>query len=163
MVIACLDTHILIWGVQGVANLAQHEMIARTKGLLAQLDKDKVRVIVPSIVIGEFLLGLPIDAQPAYQELVSRRFVVAPYDLRASILFSRVWHQKKSQGEIEEIKQSGSTRNELRADTMIIATALAAGATHIYGHDRGVKRLSEGFIDFQDVSQLIVQTTLPNM
>lgn len=160
---ACIDTHILIWGVQGVSRPTQSEMIVRAKALLAKLDKENVKVVVPSIVVGEFLLGLPVEQQPAYQELVSRRFIVVPYDLRAAIQFSRIWHSKKSQGEIEAIKQNGLTRNELRADTMIVATAVASGASAIFGFDKGVQRLSDGFIPFEDVSAMLLQTPLPEI
>lgn len=163
MAYACIDTHILIWGVQGVSRSSQSEMIVRAKALFAKLDKEKVKVVVPSVVVGEFLLGLPVEQQPAYQELVSRRFVVVPYDLRAAILFSRIWHSKKSQGEIEAIKQSGLTRHELRVDTMIVATAIASGAVTIFGFDKGVKRLSDGFIPFEDISTITLQSTLPNI
>lgn len=160
---ACIDTHMLIWGVQEVSRSTQSEMIVRAKALFAKLDKDKMKVVVPSIVIGEFLLGLPIEEQPAYQKLVSRRFVVVPYDLRAAIQFARIWHSKKTQGEIEATKQNGLTRTELRADTMIVATAIASGASVIYGFDKGVKRLSDGFIPFEDISTMTLQNTLPNI
>jgi predicted nucleic acid-binding protein len=159
MAVACIDTHILIWGIQRNARLGQEEMIPRALALLAQLDKDRTRVVVPSIVIGEFLLGLPVDEHPRCQELINRRFMVVPYDLLASLHFSRIWHQKKDAKVIETIKQGGATRTELGADAMIVATALAAGATSIYGHDKGVGHLADGFIAFEDIAQMVLQTT----
>jgi predicted nucleic acid-binding protein len=159
MAVACIDTHILIWGIQGVATSGQTEMISRATALLAQFDKDGTRVVIPSIVLGEFLLGLPVDEHPRYQELINRRFIVVPYDLRASLQFSKLWHRKSDAKVIETIKQGGATRTELRADTMIVATALAAGATCIYGHDTRVSKLADGFIPFQDITQMMLQTT----
>jgi len=116
-------------------------------------------VVVPSIVIGEFLLKLPIDEHPHYQDIISRRFMVVPYDLRAALLFSRIWHQKKDANVIQEIKDAGVTRTELRADTMIVATAVASGATHMYGHDNHIRRLADGFITFENIADMVLQTT----
>lgn len=160
MPLACLDTHILIWAIQRVARAGQEEMIPRARALLAQLDKDRVPVVVPSVVIGEFLLGLPIDEYPIYQEVITRRFIVVPYDLRAAVHFARVWREKRDVKVIEVLQQAGATRTELRADTMIVATALAVGATVIYGHDTGVKNLADGFIEFRNVGEIEAQLSL---
>lgn len=71
------------------------------------------------------------------------------------------WHAKKDSEAIASLRSGGATRPELRADTMIVATALAAGATVIYGHDQRVGWLADSFIQFQDIAELVVQTTLP--
>lgn len=159
MAVVCIDTHILIWGVQGVSRQGQEQMISRSQALLTQLERERTKVVVPSIVIGEFLLKLPVDEHPRYQDLISRRFMVVPYDLRAALLFSRIWHQKKDANVIQEMKDVGVTRTELRADTMIVATAVASGATHIYSHDNHIRRLADGFIIFENIADMVLQTT----
>lgn len=159
MEVACIDTPILIWGVQGNATAGQDDMVNRTKSLLLKLDKERTRVIVPAIVMGEFLLKIPVGEHPKYQELVSKRFMIVPYDLRAALVFSKIWHQKTQASVIEEIKAGGVSRTQLRADTMIVATAVASGASCIYGHDNHVKKLADGFITFSNVADLVLQTT----
>jgi predicted nucleic acid-binding protein len=158
MAIACVDTHILIWGIQREATPGQEEMIPRAQALLAQLERDRTQVVVPSVVIGEFLIGLPASEQPRYQDIISRRFVVVPYDLRASIHFARIWQQKRDANVFEELKARGATRTLLRADTMIVATALAASATSLYGHDEHIERLAKGLIAYHDILSIALQT-----
>jgi len=160
MAVACFDTHILIWGIQEKARAGQEDMLDRTRALLVQIEKERTQVIIPSIVIGEFLLGIDPTEHPRFEEIIRRRFAVFPYDLRAALEFSRIWHKKQDAEAIAELKASGATKNELRADTMIVATALAAGATIIYGHDDRMRKLAEGFIAFQDVATLMIQKTL---
>lgn len=161
MAVVCIDTHILIWGIQRFARSGQEEQKDRAHALLVQLEKEKAIIVVPSIVIGEFLFGLPIEQHPRFQDMISRRFVVVPYDLPAAMQFARIMREKKTADEIEVLMGAGATRAALKADAMIIATALSVKASGIYGHDRHMRRLCESFIPFHDIDTLSLQTALP--
>ena len=83
----CIDTNVLIWGVQGVARPAQQGMVDRTRRYLAQLARDSEQLMVPSVaVVGEYLQGFPPDEQPAQLEVLSGVFFVAAYDARCAAL-----------------------------------------------------------------------------
>jgi len=55
---ACVDTHVLIWGLLEQANESQRPMVVETKYLLGTLEKEKIRIIVPAPALMETLLGL---------------------------------------------------------------------------------------------------------
>ena len=44
-------------------------------------------------------------------------------------------------------RDSAASRHALKADTQIIGTALAHGASCIYSHDTSLKKMAEGFIE----------------
>jgi predicted nucleic acid-binding protein len=158
--VACLDTNIVIWGIQGRAHPSQGEMVSRSRALIANLRKEKVRVIIPSIVLGEFLIGLPLDEHPRYEQLVRSKFPIIPYDFAASMIFARIWRTKTDEQTIARIKaeENPPTRAQLRADLMIIATAISAGCSCIYGHERRFYQYTEGFIRFEHIDDLELQT-----
>lgn len=157
--IACIDTNILIWAVQGAAHSSQTEMVPRSRALIAALQKEKARVIIPSVALGEFLIGLPPNELPRYEVLVRQKFPIIPYDIAASIVFARLWRAKADQNIIAQVKAENAppTRVHLRADFMIIATAIAAGATCIYGHEPRFRRYTDGFIRFENIADLNLQ------
>ena len=160
MAIACIDTHVLIWGIQQHAGSGQEDMLLRATALLAQFEKDKTRVIVPSIVFAEFLLGLPQNEHARFGDIVTRRFIIVPFDFRASTIFAKIWHQKTNASIIAEIRATGVAKTHLRADTMIIASAIGAGASVVYGHDSAMARLSEGFVGFKDLGTMSLQSVM---
>lgn len=57
----CLDTNILIWGIQNKASAGQEQMLERTRLFLKDLDESKAKIIIPSLVIGELLLTRQIN------------------------------------------------------------------------------------------------------
>lgn len=161
MTVACIDTNMLIWGIEGVVRPGQEDMPTRALALFRQLSKDHVRVVVPSIVLAEFLLGIPTDDHARFQEIVNRRFMVVPYDGRAALHFATVWRSRKEDHVIQQMRAAGRLKAELRADAFVVATAMAAGAKMIYGHDDDVRRFANGFIPFTDIADVQFQTTMP--
>lgn len=62
MSLVCIDTNLLIWGIQQQANLTQGDMISKTITLLEFFKQKNAKDVayklaVPAIVLGEFLLG----------------------------------------------------------------------------------------------------------
>lgn len=49
----CLDNHILIWGVRGVATPGQEDHVERARQLCEDLDQSDSRVMIPSVVVAE--------------------------------------------------------------------------------------------------------------
>jgi hypothetical protein len=52
---------VLIWGVQERARSGQEEMIQRAKYLFGEFTQAQTKVLIPSIVVGEFVVGIPSD------------------------------------------------------------------------------------------------------
>jgi predicted nucleic acid-binding protein len=144
MSLGCCDTMILIWGIQ---ENGEGDKIAQAKAFLDHLDKQGTRLLVPSVVIAEFLTGIPIAAHTTIANLLERHFMTAPFDLKASLQFARVWQDRDNRGLVAVLKnEKGATRAELKADCMIVATALAQGASCIYSHDDNLTTFANGQI-----------------
>jgi predicted nucleic acid-binding protein len=123
--VICIDTNVLIWGVQGVAQPAQEGMIDRTRRYLAQLARDNEQVMVPSVVVSEYLQGFPLEEHPAQIEALAGGFFVAAFDARCAALAA----------ELQRIgpaaRAAPGSRIALKADCQIIATAISHGASRI--------------------------------
>jgi predicted nucleic acid-binding protein len=104
----------------------------RINYLLKNLEARKVRILIPTPVIAEFMvLGGP-DREKRLDVMVnSKVFVVAPFDLRAAVecaLIEEVDFHVKS--------PSNETKAKVKFDRQILATAIARGATTIYTGDK---------------------------
>jgi len=151
--LVCLDTQVLIWGVQERARTGQEEMIPRAKYLFSELTRTQTKILIPSIVVGEFLLGIPLDIHgKTLSNLGESGFITPPYDLQAAARFAALWKAREKKGLIEKIKEEyEARRTQLRADCMIIATALAQNSSCIYSHDRRLRAFAGDAIHVYDL------------
>lgn len=121
----CIDTTVLIWGVQGVARPSQEGMIDRTRRYLAQLTRDNEQIMVPSVAVGEYLQGFPAEEQTAQFEVLAGVFFVPAYDARCAALAAELQRVgPPARGE-------PGVRVAFRADAQIVATAICHGASQI--------------------------------
>ena len=163
--LVCLDNHILIWGIRQVATLGQEEMIRRTKLFLDFLEKKKAQIIIPSVVAGEFLLGVPLEKHQKVMGVLEKNFQIAPYDTAAALIAAELWIEKNkgSSGISEELKEglSDPSRIKLKDDCKIVATAIKCKADCLYSEDEGVKKFAQDRIEVKEVPRdLREQATL---
>ena len=152
MKLVCLDTNVLIWGIKGLATSGQEDMISRAKIFIDTLNDDKeLTILIPSIVIAEYLLPIPHQEHANIINVFNSSFIIAPFDAFAASKFSIIWNTHKPSQEVEKLVKNGFTKTELRADSMIVATAVARKAECIYSHDNGVKNFAKGFIDVREI------------
>jgi predicted nucleic acid-binding protein len=151
MTLICLDTQILIWAIKEEAESGQEDMIYRSKFLIERLDKTNKRLLIPSVVVGEFLIRIPPKLHQTTTNLMQRNFILAEYDVRAASFYAKIWQSKRDRMMLDGLKSNGKTRQELKADRMIVATALANNAECIYSHDNGVVAFAQDYIDVRDV------------
>ena len=163
MKLVCLDTNLLIWGIQQQSKKGQEEMIPRTKIFIDSLAEDKETfVLVPTVVIAEYLMPIPQREHAAVINLFNKRFIVAPFDALAASKFALIWNTNKSIEEAEKSIANGATRAELKADSMIVAIAVARNVGCIYSHDNGVKTFAKGFVEVKDIPIIERQTAFPD-
>jgi predicted nucleic acid-binding protein len=156
----CIDSHVMIWAIKEESAPGQEFMIPKAKAFLKWLDKTDVKVIVPSVVVAEFLMRIPPEIHTTINNLIQRNFISPPFDLQAAAHFSRIWQARKSQKVLQDLIDNGKTRQELKADSMIVATALARGASLIYSHDEGLKKFAEGYIRVLEIPDVPEQKQL---
>ena len=127
--IVSLDTMTLVWGIrkEGTADKVKH-----ARYLFQHLEKDKAQILIPSIVVAEFVI--PLNTRKEREEVIARmrdRFIIAPFDAKDAALAAELWREGKKN---REMKKKGA-RVWLKADALIIATAYGHGAQIFYTDD----------------------------
>lgn len=152
---ACLDNNILIWGVRGVATSGQEEMIQRAQTFFEDLDTSDADILVPSVVVAEFLAGVPKQQHLGLLDVLNRRFQVVPFDVRTAAVAAELWRDAAERNPHlkDQIREAfpGTERAKIKADLMILATALARGADVLYTHDGPLKMAAEGRIEVREL------------
>jgi len=158
---AILDSHILIWGIKEQAEDGQEEMIERTQQFFEECKKNKTQLLVPSVVVGELLTAVDVKYHPMTLNLLQGAFLIPSYDAASSAIFARLWREKKESGAVDQIREElQATRQELKADCMIVATAIAQKADAIFSHDAKLKAFASGQIKVLEVPGLQAQQKL---
>lgn len=160
--IYCVDSHIIIWGIKKQAVDGQKEMIQRAGYLFETADSFEDIIIVPSLVIAEILSPEPAQIRAHYLEIIKSSFIIAPFDTRASLKYSEMLFNRKD--EVKKIAEdTGTSRQKMKIDHMIIATAIVNEANCIYSTDAGLKAFAEGYIDVRDLPPLKSTTPVGNI
>ena len=160
MPIACADPHVFIWGIKEQATPGQEEMVVKAKSLLQHLEDTGVDILITSVSLGELLMRIPLDQHPMMLDRISKSFIVADFDARAASIFAEIWQQSQSDGVIEELKASENTRDKIKADCQILATAIANGARIVYSNDDGMKKLARNRINVAEIQGVPSQLDL---
>lgn len=153
----CIDTMVLIWGVQQVSRPTQSAMIGRTGRFIAQCDSAGEEMMVPSVVIAEYLTPFSPQNKALQLRELHGRFFVAPLDAAAGALASEL-HNKGRAGSL----QAGS-RHTLKSDCYIIATAIIHGADSIVtANFKEYKAIAGDRIKIQEVPEIPEQLNIPD-
>jgi len=114
------------------------DLCVRSKLLLHQIERRKGTVLLPTIAISELLVPVPKAQQGELIAALTKKFVCPPFDIMAAAIAADLWSRHKR---LPQDQQYGS-RQVLRADAMIVASACAAGATDFYSHDGNCRALA---------------------
>lgn len=157
----CIDNHLLIWGIREHADPGQEEMIPRTKHFFEQCKKDKIQIVVPSVVLAELLTAIDTKHHLMVNNLINSAFFVLPFDSISSVAFARLWRERQESGAIEKLKsEAGAKRQELKADCMIVASSLAHKVDAIYSHDETLRKFSNGTVPVLEIPKMPAQQPL---
>lgn len=153
MSVVCIDTQILSWAILGQTSAIDDRLILRANHLLKKLDENKHRIIVASITVGELLTAIPDEEHADILGKFRQEWRIVDFNLRAAATFARMrrdWRTKQRIRDIRDYDHS-ATKTELVADVMIIATAMAHGASLIYSHNVNFRNMATGFIPVEDL------------
>lgn len=86
-------------------------------------------------------------------------YEVHAFDARVAAKFAALWLQKKDHPDIQAAKQAKQTsKHLLRADCMIVSTAIVAKATRIITNNlRDLRWFASDLIDVQDIPETTTQ------
>jgi predicted nucleic acid-binding protein len=162
MSLIVVDTQILIWAVKREATPGQEQMIEKAARYLEHLDKCKDQIIIPSVVVSEFLANVPDEREAAVLKALEKRFMVIPFDTLAAVHAARIWRINSSGNAslVQQLKAEGFKNAKIKADIQIIATALARKAVRITTHDDGLIKNANGHIEAGPMPDLPSQPEL---
>lgn len=109
---------------------------ARISQLVELLSEQKVRILVPTPVLAEYLVRAGLDREKRLTEFTaSRAFSVAPFDTRAAVECALLSEQELKAPSLQSEEE---TRAKVKFDRQIIAIAKARNTARIYTGDRGL-------------------------
>ena len=153
----CLDTMVVLWGIQSYADEGQKGMISRTKSYLKALSEKGESVMIPTPVVSECLVGLSEDQMNAQRALIEGRFFIPAFDLSAAVEAARLLSNKHA---FDLARSKGAKREQLKVDAQIAAIAIVNGAEKIISHDAHMKTVAQNRIPVEEVPDIPEQLDL---
>lgn len=135
--IAFVDTMILVWWVRGKATLGQESMLKRSRWLMQSLEDKNASVMLSTISEAEFLRGEEAHKREEQSSILHEYFSIKPFDTLSAHSLASIF---SSSFTIEEYE---NRRTALKADLLIVSTAIANNADVLYTHDSGCRKLAE--------------------
>ncbi len=145
--IVCLDTHILIWGIQKKANPSQIEKIEQASLFLQWLEEKHYEVVIPAPVVAEFLSKIPNDQRLPFADFFNQKYMILPFDTWAAFYYAKVFETKNG-------LKDAVNRAEIKVDVMIVAISLANKVDVIYSEDKNLQKIAKDFIEVQPLPNL---------
>lgn len=129
------DTSAILLALDPCACSQVEDGPAKVKYLLECLEADKEKVLIPTPVFSELLVGAG-NAFDHWVELISSSaaFRVAPFDTKAAMEAAVLHKEAMERGPA----QKDATKAKLKFDRMIVAVAKAEGAHSVYAGDNGL-------------------------
>jgi predicted nucleic acid-binding protein len=128
-----LDTNFLIWGVRGESSPGQEHLIPIAQAIISKLKASDDRVVLTAIVVAEYLSGTPEDKFDAEFAEIHKSFQVLPFDAKAAKIAAKLWQSRH-----KLIQSIGKSRNVIKADIQLVATARAHDVNRVYSGDADV-------------------------
>ncbi len=150
--IVAIDAMALAWGVRKDPT-ATAEQLMRAEWLFDMLDEIEAQIIVPTVVLSEYLVPIDPSKRQASIAEASQRFLIAPFDVRATALAAELFLKGKAMrgiGATPGVPGIPGERNLLKNDTIVIATACTAGASVLYTHDGQCRELARHCMAAED-------------
>ncbi|HVC96887.1 MAG TPA: hypothetical protein VND64_24625 [Pirellulales bacterium] len=139
-----VDAQILIWGIKRQATPDRQHMIDRAARFFRQCQREHQRIFLPAQSLAEFLVGYDAEQRRLSLARLSRGFLVAPFDAKAAVIAADLqtdWNKLKAIGD-----EFGLTKQQIKADINVLASALAVNASCLYSEDKQMKSFAQGRI-----------------
>jgi predicted nucleic acid-binding protein len=141
--VICFDTSPLIWGVQGKARSNQEHMVARTRRYIDYLSEKQQTIMVPAPVLHEYLIRFEGAQRQEQLLLICEQFFVPAFDAPSAALAAEIESNREL---MQSLASDDVSRNHLRVDTQIVATAIVHNAAKIVSADPHLGAMARGRI-----------------
>jgi len=144
--IVCIDTDVLIWGTKANTGSEQSEKCLNAKYFFESLHKDHKTVIVPMVVLAEFLVKIPQSEHSKIMGYFEKSFIIVPIDGLTASVYAQIYQKNKiSTSELSKPRQA------IKIDRLIVASAVAYKADILYSEDNDIPNFAKGFIPVQKI------------
>jgi predicted nucleic acid-binding protein len=157
--IICIDTHVAIWGIKNQCEPHDIDKLERARLFFEELDKKKIQVLIPTIVIAEILVKEPFEKQVVFVDTISKNFLVGNLDIPVAMEYARLL-RKNEGATIDTLEQDKIRKDKMKFDHVVIATAIIHGANCIYSYDDGLKKFASGIIEVKEIPAIMQQSDL---
>jgi hypothetical protein len=132
-------------------------MVPKAKRFFEHLVRNRTKILFPAICWGEFLIKVPEDRYQTLEELARKFLIIAPFDLRAVTIYSRLSRENKAI--MDAIRaEPDKPRVGVKFDAMVVATALANNVSCIYSEDRHLSILANGRVQVSPIPDVHLET-----
>ena len=159
--LVCFDSNVVIWGIKKQATPSQLHMIAKTEKYIEALDKSKIQILIPSVVIAEILSNEPKEKHgEILKELSQNKFVIGHFNTLTAKIFSELFGEN-IQHDKEYRTENQIRKDKMKLDYMIVATAIENNASYICSNDiKDLEAFSKGKIRILNVPEIPEQAEL---
>lgn len=128
-----IDSQVLIWAVKRTATPNRVHMIDRAVAFVESAELTRDKIMIPSLVASEFLVRYSEPERGTALAKLQSRFFVAPTDAKAAWIAARMFADKAAWDKSRV--DDGYSRQWIKTDIAILATAVAHQATIMYIED----------------------------
>lgn len=143
MRLICLDTNILTWGLKKQCTPGQEDNLEKAESLIERLFQLGDHIVIPTLVLSELLVTIPEEKHNEFLSDVCQDYLVAPFDTQAARKFGEIYPNWKRIKRANGSLTQDMTRQEIKTDYMIIATAISVGCECIYSEDSKFQKFAE--------------------
>lgn len=144
-----LDTHTLIWGIQKICSTGQELMKDKALSFIKSSLAENASFMISSVVLGEFLAGIPEASHRDFLNSLSRNFIIVPFDTSAALEAAKL-----SQKHFHSLKKEYGSRNILKDDIKILASALVYKPTEIILNDNKFLDLAKQYLKASELPEI---------
>jgi predicted nucleic acid-binding protein len=132
----CVDTNILVWYVKRTATEGQEENIEKSDFLFQYFEHKKIKVVVPSLVVGELMCNVSDDEKrDQIFDYIQEHFEIVQHDVRSAREFSRLRVSLDRKQAKDFAKQIDVPNCRMLNDHNICAVALSNDCDAIFSHN----------------------------
>ncbi len=149
MDVVCIDTQILSWAIVKKPPNSNPNLVHIATDFMQWVQDQNFTVIVPTIIVSELLIPVPIEDHPRLLQLLSANYRIVPFDLPSARKMAEMRQAFIIQNRLRVLldpNRPDATKAALKADVMIIATALAHGAQALYSHNTDMRNMAKDYI-----------------
>ncbi len=141
----CIDTQLLIAGFLPSEHVnSDPKLITVASELMEDIAKENSNVLIPTIVIGEILAGIPASEHNTTIAQLRRLGPSVTYTIRSAKSFARMYSHQDRKTVFEAIRtKTDISKESLKVDLMIAATAESHKATILYTYDDKFEKLMQ--------------------